>query len=442
MRKILILLVAAATVMLTGCKSEGSNESYTILIYGASGGGPCLDGDMAQCFAGIASVGADAQVNVVVQYNYMPEAQKYPALAGTQRMSYVQGKKLAQDLDTIVYKPGSTKADSATTAIDYANYVVESLKSQGIVQCEAVNGTQPVRLYEPATIAAFIDYAAAKYPADHYILSITGHGGSWDPNDDRAKAPSRYDASGWDDNFQGMTGISAKELVAGIKQSSNASKIICVYQDDCLMNTMENVSEYATTSVPYAVLAFETTYGIDYGNMMELLRSSSSFEKAFRAFCPKNASTDWTFWQLGKVSALNDLIRQSVPMIVQEYSTKSTDYMNIIKNLDADKDHDYYGRNLYGFYKEVKKMTANSELRSLSEQILKAIEGATDTYYGNGSYHDLYERRAYDLRVKAQMYPAGKYQELSGEAGTEVFTNNEFYRQTGWNQLFSILGNY
>jgi len=298
-----------------------------------------------------------------------------------------------------------------------------------------VAGGGLVRLYEPENIADFINFAAKECPADHYIFSVSGHGGGWCPEDDGAH-PTTRKASGWDENF-GDAPITAKDLAQGIKLSSVASKVICIMQDACMMNAMENVSEYATTGVPYAMLSTETTNGAELHKLIDYLRKATSFEWAMMAYVPEAVTSDWCVWDMNHVGEIQNLIKQSVPMIAESYQKKELNYDSLILTLDHESSSSFYCRNLYGFYSYLEyHLYLGDSLQVLSTSITKRIREDAFVYYGRKMTISPSKE---DLRVTANFINKHDYDSIMQiPASAQAIRDNTFYQSTGWNSLFSL----
>ena len=96
-----------------------------------------------------------------------------------------------------------------------------------------------VNMGDPKTAKDFIDFAAANFPADHYLWIWWNHGGAVDRS-----APARGIA--WDDTSGGdhITEIEQKDIMIHLKKRIG-KKVDIVGFDACLMATAEIAYQYA-----------------------------------------------------------------------------------------------------------------------------------------------------------------------------------------------------
>ena len=115
-------------------------------------------------------------------------------------------------------------------------------------------GGRVVNMADPATLTAFIDWTAARYPADHYALLIGDHGFGW--------------------NGLCICWSYAKSILylSDLRAALQTARVPIDYLmlDDCHMNMVETLAELSATSVDY-VLASGTYGETDwpYGWLME-----------------------------------------------------------------------------------------------------------------------------------------------------------------------------
>ncbi|MBU1694722.1 MAG: hypothetical protein KKC51_12255 [Verrucomicrobia bacterium] len=127
-------------------------------------------------------------------------------------------------------------------------------------------GGRMINMADPATLTAFIDWAAALYPADRYALLIGDHGFGW--------------------NGLGICESYAESILylSDLRAALQAADVPvdCLFLDACHMNMAEMVTELAYTDVQY-VLGSETYGQPDwpYGWIIEGLQ----------------ANPGWTPWQ-------------------------------------------------------------------------------------------------------------------------------------------------
>ena len=117
---------------------------------------------------------------------------------------------------------------------------------QGLQLLEANLGMRS--MVNPATLADFIQYSKAKYPADRYMLVLWDHGGG------------SLTGYGYDQNFKNDS-MTLDELATGLKNGGCTFDVIGF--DACLMATLET----AMVLEPYAdymIASEETEPGIGW----------------------------------------------------------------------------------------------------------------------------------------------------------------------------------
>ena len=118
-------------------------------------------------------------------------------------------------------------------------------------------GGRIVNMGDPATLAEFIEWTAARYPADHYALVIGDHGFGW---------------TGLCICWSYAKSILYLSDLRAVLQAVSAP-VECLFLDDCHMNMVETVAELRYTPLR-TVLASETYGQTDwpYGWMIEGLQ--------------------------------------------------------------------------------------------------------------------------------------------------------------------------
>ena len=131
-----------------------------------------------------------------------------------------------------------------------------------MLEKDGLPGFEQRSMSDPKTLQAFIDYGAAKYPAEKYDLILIQHGGG---------------PSGWgrDDVFfraDGKAVMSIDEICGALKESAvDRFDILCFYA--CLMASVEDAvmfSPYADTLIMSEENLPQT--GIEFNGMLEMLR--------------------------------------------------------------------------------------------------------------------------------------------------------------------------
>lgn len=275
-----------------GAKPEEENNDYTIMLYGCGGGN--LDGFLMLNLEEAAIIGSTDKVKMTAQVKFSKAYQNDPEISGTRR------------------------------------FIVGTDERE---QEEVMPASLP--LYEPATLAEFIEWSKAKCPASRYILIMWNHGGGWLPDDDR---PLESRAALYDDNV-GNRAMSIYELTEGIKQSN--TKFEMIYFDACLMNMLENLGEL-TDVCNYTLAAGHVTpgYGGEYSILMTLLEQESDFVGAIRKYgravmnhwigASSDGETDYgydlTMTDMSKLPAVFDIVRDLTDELVSTYEEYEEEY--------------------------------------------------------------------------------------------------------------------
>ncbi|MFH0880393.1 MAG: clostripain-related cysteine peptidase [Lentisphaerota bacterium] len=118
-------------------------------------------------------------------------------------------------------------------------------------------GGRMVNMGDPATLTAFIDWTAARYPADHYALLIGNHGFGWNGL-----------CISWS---YAKSILYLSDLRAALQTAS--APVECLFLDACHMNMVETITELQYTDL-HTVLGSETYGQTDwpYGWMIEGLQ--------------------------------------------------------------------------------------------------------------------------------------------------------------------------
>jgi len=401
--------------------SQKRMSKYTIMLYGSSGGGDDLDWDVVSQLYSVMNGGCSDTVRMVMQYNFMPVSQKYSNLKGTKRM-VISTSYLTED--DVNFSGCTTESDSTAKMVDAA------IADGGMHIAKTVSQT-PIRLDNPANMADFINWTVENQPAEKYILIITGHGGGWNPKDDADKTFATK-ASAWDDNFKvGETeyAITARDLVNGIKQSNYESKIQLIIQDACEMNYIENVAEYSTTSVPRALLPFQSVTAMPLENLLSELKVGTSLDEAVNACGQAITISDLTYWDLTKVPDLLTSIASAVPDFIGDYEENEDDYNDWINGLNAvsNTSGDYYQ-----FWKELPDNTESTDLSDKAVAVKNKFDAAaTKTWYATKSKYKS------NIKASVLLYNKTTYDDLS-EKALQSFQLSHFYQVTKWDGLFKV----
>ncbi len=242
-----------STTSQTTPDSEPKPTTYTVMLYGCSGGN--LDDALNYNLKQLETAGKKSRVNfrALVKYSTGTNQEKHP---GTRLMTMTEDKGLT---DEQVYD---------------ANY----------------------RLDNPANLTSFVKESKEKMPADKYILVIWNHGGVFGPGDDPVKdsypeTGTQARATVFDENIGRNICLSTYALEKAIKDTGD--KLDLVYFDVCLMGMAETYTQLKDVT-HYAMGAINLTPGEggNYALLMNCLQENDSIEDAIKAYIP-GLMTDW-----------------------------------------------------------------------------------------------------------------------------------------------------
>lgn len=424
----------AKELKVTQAKKAGGK--YTVMVYGASGGGDCLDAGYVRGMMDAMNVGCGDEVRMVAQFNFFPEGQKLKNISGTPRFIVKSCTEIKYP--GITYAGCKNAADSLYCNIEQSSTLIEKCVSlKGIELANKASDT-PLVLGDPNNIANFIKWAAETQPSDNYILIFAGHGGGWRPGDDVEDSYSTK-VSCWDNNFK-TSGITAKAVTRGIKLSGLEGKIKVLFQDACYMNQMENLAEYATTSIPRAMVSFQSTTGVEYTPLIKALKSGADLDTCMKEYGKAAPEPDWSLWDLTKMPSLLTTIAEAVTPFKADYSSNMSYYnewMNKLGTISPTQEDKSAGekqiRDFYEFWSILATKGKTDDVKTKAAAVKKALDDAIlGTWYNKSS---IYQSNA---KVSALFYNKEYYEIEVKRNGKEVFTSNSFYEKTKWNSLFEI----
>ena len=110
-------------------------------------------------------------------------------------------------------------------------------------------------------LQAFVEWAAAKYPAKHYLVDVWDHGGGWKFMGDVKPSP-RFSTRGISyDDFSGHD-INTPDLAQALRGASKTiGQPIDIYSSDACLMGMAEVADEMTDAVKYFVGSEETEAG-------------------------------------------------------------------------------------------------------------------------------------------------------------------------------------
>lgn len=440
MKKISITL-AIISALVVSCNKEpvptilDTGISTTIMYYGATGFGSCLDDTFLQSMMEAMNVGCDGSVKFVAQYNFFREAQKYANLKGTSRFEVNVSDIKYQEPP---FPAKGTQEDSLKIRIQATSEQLKKVTDAGGIKVQKLSDT-PLHLWEPQVIADFIKWSVNNYPSDYYILIINGHGGGWTAWDDADDTK----ASGWDDNYGYQDEdswipnkpITAKGLVKGINQSGYASKISLLVQDACMMNQLENLSEYATTGIPLALLSFQSMTGMNMDELVYDLKDGSNFNDAIKKYVDENPRPDHTLWDMSKIgSTIIPAVAEMVPVFKNDYKAHVKDYDSMVASLQNVGGYYSYFKDFSQLMDLLQNKAFDATLKTKAAAVYKALDDATYTIFTNNK--DKNNQTAWSKYCSAGALFLNKTAYASKKDNMDTFSANEFYAKTKWNTIF------
>jgi len=219
-------------------KQIQQEKDWTILIY--ANGNNELEPEMRQAMLNAEEVGSNANVNVVIQLG---------------RAKYELVKLIRQDVDS--------KSDDDWSGV--RRYFVTKRSSTLVGNLKNINMADPKKLYN------FIRWGMRFYPANKYMLILSGHGYQFVGMMTDYSQKSPY-----------IMGI--PEMVKAInKSTNNIGKIDALVLDTCYFNSIEVIYELGKEenhSVRYAITHVENgaIEGLPYDRIIEIVQKNSDVE--------------------------------------------------------------------------------------------------------------------------------------------------------------------
>lgn len=95
------------------------------------------------------------------------------------KLEYAKAKELG--IQVCLEKPDSPKAKKMNRQLDKVTKPFEEAHQKEQIYGSPVLETLPegTKIGDPATLKDFVSWGMKNYPAEHYVLVITGHGGAW-----------------------------------------------------------------------------------------------------------------------------------------------------------------------------------------------------------------------------------------------------------------------
>ncbi|HPC02508.1 MAG TPA: clostripain-related cysteine peptidase [Syntrophales bacterium] len=325
-----------------GGTSPAAKRSWTFMVY--------LGADNNLSSAGVsdlnemAKVGSDENVNIVVQAEFSSE---YTDFTEIDQGSY--------NGDTIRYLVGKADAGSG--------FDLESGTSIGNVD-----------MASPATLAAFIQWAAARYPADHYALVIWDHGAGWKR---KGRGAVEDETSG---NF-----MTLPDLAKGVRDSGVFVDVIDF--DACLMGMYEVAYEFLSLT-DYMVFSEETEPGSGnpYDTILAALAANPRMTPgelsveiverydAYYATSERSEDVTKSAVDMSKIAALHEAMVTAAEAIVADFATVGA----VIAAAQQNTQSYYYRTNhdLYDFFDYVDTNLVQGSVKAAAQAVKSAASDA------------------------------------------------------------------
>jgi hypothetical protein len=325
-----------------GTSSAAARRSWTFMVY--------LGADNNLSSAGIsdlnemAQVGSDENVNIVVQAEFSTE---YTDFAAVGQGSY--------NGDTIRCLVGKADAGSG--------FDLESGTSIGNVD-----------MASPATLTAFIQWAAAQYPADRYALVIWDHGAGWK----RKGRGAVEDATSG--NF-----MTLPDLAKGVRDSGVSLDVIDF--DACLMAMYEVAYEFLSLT-DYMVFSEETEPGAGnpYDTILAALTANPQMTPrelaveiverydAYYASSERSEDVTKSAVDMAMIAALHEAMVAAAEAIVADFGTVGA----VIAAAQQNTQKYYYPTNhdLYDFFDYVDTNIVQGSVKEAAQAVKSAVTGS------------------------------------------------------------------
>lgn len=231
--------------------TEEDMADYTVIFYTTGGGN--LDASIEKDL--VALCGAlgenNKQVRVITQYKYSKELSKNFSFSGA------PGQLYRYELDAKLLNKSTEEGAKLLLLTDDMLYGTQQANSQ---------------LYQPDSIANFINYCVKAAPAHNYVFMISDHGAGYQIafDYDKSKVAATRGLM-TDDNLAGNPNLTNREMLEGIKKSGVRMKMLNF--DCCLMNNLETLSELMGVA-DYVIASGHSTYGQDQEAFVEMLKNA------------------------------------------------------------------------------------------------------------------------------------------------------------------------
>jgi hypothetical protein len=233
-----------------------------------------------------------------------------------------------------------------------------------------------VNMASPATLAAFIEWAAETYPAEHYALVIWDHGAGW-------KATGRV--RGAVEDATSDTWMSLPDLARGVMNSGVSFDVIDF--DACLMAMYEVAYEFFGLS-DYLVFSEEVEPGPGnpYDTILKALDDrpgmdgadlSKTIVDAFAAYYADHDRVEKitkSAVDMAQIDALHTSVLQFAEVLVSHYGQVG----GAVESARANSQHYEYTTNLdlYDFARRIHGQMPDGSVKDRARAVMDAVQSA------------------------------------------------------------------
>ena len=198
------------------------------------------------------------------------------------------------------------------------------------------------RLDNPKHLANFIVESQKRFPADHYVLVLWNHGGTFGLEDQLAGSDADYvESKGivYDDNTNHSISIFEMEEAFKQAEAAGAKKLDVLYMDVCLMNMIENLYQIKDHA-DYVMGAAHLTPGLggDYPDLIKSMEKHDNVEDMLKEYVPA-AAEQWSV-NLGEDNSGRDLVAcrmDKLPAVITGIKEYTEQLCKFVENRDTEE---------------------------------------------------------------------------------------------------------
>ena len=280
--------------------------------------------------------------------------------------------------------------NSEISSTDAMRFYIQSDSDTSNPNLSNASNIGDVAMADPENLTAFINWAAANYTAEHYVLVIWDHGSGWRDTEDGDPAKGAITDSTGDI-------MSLVELSDAVEASNIKPDIICF--DACIMGMYEVLYEFNGLT-DYMVFSEdnESAYGYPYDDVLSVLTSNPEITSS--AFAVSTTEAFWSFYYPYSASLSSTL--SAVDMAyAEELDGKVKTLVGTINNssyYDTIRTEvnscDYYGSTAY-YYHDLYQVCdeiagssigSKSAVKTAAEDLRDFIETIVISSKSTGSY--------------------------------------------------------